>query len=286
MIKTEFVDLYQYFGINSQEAAGGRLLVWSWRTPKEISPAGRKRPAVLILPGGGYQHVSPREAEPVAMRFLARGYTAFVLEYSVTPSRFPTALREAALAMRYIREHAGELEVDPHMVAAMGFSAGGHLCGCLGTMYDCPEVGDIAPPEVLRPDALGLCYPVAVSWGKTHDDSFIRLTDSNPELTARLSLDALVRRDMPPVFLWHTANDDCVPVRNSLVLAEALDKAEVSFALHIYRDGPHGMSVSDAQSYPAWNVPKKSIDVEEWPEKMMQFFTELGFTISDGEERL
>lgn len=286
MIKTEIVDLYQYFGLDSQGAAGGRLLIWSWRTPKEISPAGRKRPAVLIIPGGGYQHVSPREAEPVAIRFLARGYTAFVLEYSVLPSRFPTALREAALAMRYIREHASELEVDPNMVAAIGFSAGGHLCGCLGTMYDCPEVRDIAPPEMLRPDALGLCYPVTVSWGKTHDDSFIRLTDSDPALTARLSLDALVRQDMPPAFLWHTANDDCVPVRNSLILAEALDKAEVSFALHIYRDGPHGMSVSDVQSYPAWNLPKKSMDVEEWPEKMMQFFGELGFAVSDGEVRL
>ncbi len=283
MIKTEIVDLYQKYGVSRSGAEGGRLLCWIWRTPEAISPVWRKRPAVLIIPGGGYQHVSPREAEPVAMRFLAQGYTAFVLEYSVLPSRFPVALREAAMAMRYIREHAEEMEVNPRMVAAMGFSAGGHLCGTLGTMFDSREVQDIAPAEVLRPDALGLCYPVAVSWGKTHENSFIRLTDSDPALTARLSLDRLVRRDMPPVFLWHTAVDGDVPVRNSLILAQALDEAGVPFALHVYRDGPHGMSVANEQAYPVWKVPERSGDVTEWPEKMMRFFEETGFRITDGE---
>ena len=76
---------------------------------------------------------------------------------------FPVSLREAALAMRYIRANAQAMEIDPHMVAAMGFSAGGHLCGTLGTMWDAPEVADLAPAGMVRPDALGLCYPVAVS---------------------------------------------------------------------------------------------------------------------------
>ncbi len=283
MIETKIVDLYQNYGRSPEGAAGGRLLAWIWRTPEAISPAGRRRPAVLILPGGGYQRVSPREAEPVAMRFLARGYVAFVLEYSVAPSRFPKALREAAMAMRYIREHAAEMEVDPRMVAAVGFSAGGHLCGCLGTMYDCPEVRDIAPEALLRPDMLGLCYPVALSWGKTHGDSFLRLTGGDPGLSARLSLDRLVRPDMPPVYLWHTRTDGSVPVRNCLVLAQALDEAGVSFAMHIYPSGPHGMALSDWQCYEAQKVPERSPDVPEWPEKMMQFFEEYGFTITDGE---
>ncbi len=284
MIKTEIVDLYQSYGLPRQGAEGGRLLCWIWRTPEAISPLWRKRPAALVIPGGGYQHVSPREAEPVAMRFLAKGYTAFVLEYSVLPSRFPVALREAAMAMRYIREHAREMEVDPHMVAAIGFSAGGHLCGTLGTMFDCPEAADIAPGEMLRPDALGLCYPVAVSWGKTHVGSFENLTGKDPVLWERLSLDKLVRPDMPPAYLWHTWDDETVPVRNSLILAQALDEAGVSFAMHIYRSGPHGMSVADEQSYPVQKVPEKSKDVVEWPEKMMQFFEEIGFAITDGEE--
>ncbi len=283
MIKTDIVDLYQSYGFSPQGAEGGRLLAWIWRTPEQISPRGRRRPAVLIIPGGGYQHVSPREAEPVAMRFLARGYVPFVLEYSVLPSRFPTALREAAMAIRYIREHASELEVNPRMVAAIGFSAGGHLCGTLGTLFDCPEVADIAPAEMLRPDALGLCYPVAVSWGKTHEGSFQNLTAGDAALRSRLSLDKLVRPDMPPVYLWHTRTDEAVPVRNSLVLAQALDEKGVSFAMHIHREGPHGMALATEQCYPAHKVPQKSKDVENWPENMMEFFADIGFAMEDRE---
>lgn len=282
MIKTETVDLYQYFHIDRDGAADGRLSCWVWQTPEQISPIWRKRPAVLIIPGGGYHKVSPREAEPAAMRFLAKGYTAFVMEYSVAPSMFPASLREAAMAMRYIRENAKELEVNENMVAAIGFSAGGHLCGTLGTMYDCPEVADIAPSEMIRPDALGLCYPVAISWGNTHEGSFENLTHNDPELRARLSLDRLVRSDMPPVYLWHTRTDEAVPVRNSLILAQALDEAGVNFAMHIYRKGPHGMSVANDQAYPVYSVPEMSSDVTKWPENMMQFFQELGFKVTDG----
>lgn len=284
MIKTEIVDLYKSYAVDPQGAKGGHLLAWIWQTPEQISPNWRRRPAVLIIPGGGYHKVSPREAEPVAMRFLARGYAVFSLQYSVAPSGFPVSLREAAMAMAYIRSHAAELEVDPAMVAAIGFSAGGHLCGTLGTLYDAPEVRDIAAPEVIRPDALGLCYPVAVSWGRTHEGSFLHLTGNDPALRQRLSLDQLVRPDMPPVFLWHTRTDTDVPVRNSLVLSQALDEAGVSFAMHIHRFGPHGMSVANETCYPVQKVPNKSKDVLLWPETMMDFFSELGFAITDGEE--
>lgn len=283
MLSCEVIDLYSHFRMDRKDAAGGRLFCWVWHTSDQISPLGRTRPAVLILPGGGYYKVSAREAEPVAMRFLSKGYAAFALDYSIAPSKFPTALREAALAMRYIRENAPALEVDEHMVSAIGFSAGGHLCGTLGTMYDCPEVSDIAPAQIIRPDALGLCYPVAVSWGNTHEESFLNLTGSDAQLRARLSLDRLVRPEMPPVFLWHTRTDASVPVRNSLILAQALEEAGVDFALHIFRHGPHGISVADAQCYPVNRVPDKSADVTDWPEKMMQFFREIGFTMTDRE---
>ncbi len=283
MIRTEIIDLYQHYGIPREGAAGGRLLCWIWNTSSDISPRWRRRPGVLILPGGGYHFVSPREAEPVAMRFLAQGYAAFVLDYSVAPSTFPTALREAAMAMKYIREHADVLEMNPSMVASIGFSAGGHLCGTLGTLYDCPEVQDIGPAEMLRPDALGLCYPVAVSWGNTHEGSFQALTRNDPPLRARLSLDKLVRPDMPPVYLWHTRDDGTVPVRNSLILAQALEEQGVDFAMHIHHQGPHGLSTGDPQCFPVQSVPYKSGDILTWPEQMMAFFAELGFAISDGE---
>lgn len=274
------VNLYESLGTERPEGAAGQLNCYIQRTSDKIA-AERLRPAILILPGGGYNHVSDREAEPVALRFLARGWCAFVLTYSVAPNRFPMQLREAAMAMRWIRENARELGVDPHMVAAMGFSAGGHLCGTLGTMFDCPEVADIACGEQLRPDALGLCYPVAVSWGKTHDGSFDCLCGENAALRQRLSLDRLVRADMPPVFLWHTRSDETVSVRNSLILAEKIEEAGVELAMHIYRLGKHGLSTADEQAYGVGQVPPISWDVPGWLETEIRFFEEIGLRSRD-----
>lgn len=185
------------------------------------------------------------------------------------------------MAMAYIRKNADSFGIDPHMVAAMGFSAGGHLCGVLGTCYDSLEVADIGSPATLRPDALGLCYPVAVSWGKTHAPSFHNLCGEDEALAARLSLDRLVRPDMPPVFLWHTRDDATVPCRNSLVLATALDAAGVDFAFHLYRRGRHGLSTADELVYRADDVPEVSWDVRGWVNAEMRFFADCGFKIQD-----
>lgn len=281
--KTE--DLYGYFGLARGQAAGGRLSCWVSQTPVKVS-AHRKRPAILILPGGSYHHTSSREAEPVALRFAARGYAAFALHYSCAPSCFPTALREAAMAMRYIRERAEAFEIDPHMVAAMGFSAGGHLCGTLGTLYDSPDVADLGNAQLLRPDALALCYPVAAAWGNTHEESFENISGRDPQLRQRLSLDRLVRPDMPPVFLWHTRDDGSVPVRNSLILAQALEEQGVDFAMHIYRHGPHGLSTADETVYPVEEVPESSWDVPGWVDSAMEFLKEIGFSAKDMRETI
>lgn len=282
-MKMRIVNLYQHYHLPQPENAAASLICYSLRTSEAVS-GSRRKPAVLILPGGGYCHTSDREAEPVALRFAARGYAPFVLHYSCAPCVFPTALREAALAMRFIREHAAEFEVNPSMLAAMGFSAGGHLCGTLGTLYGSPEVADIGPEELLRPDALGLCYPVAVAWGRTHDGSFENVSGGDPELRQRLSLERLVRADMPRVFLWHTRDDATVPCRNSLLLASALEEAGVDFSLHIYRHGCHGLSTADAMVYPAAQVPEHSWDVPGWLEAMLRFFEEIGFKITDIQE--
>ena len=281
----QFVDLYKYWGRERPEGGRGWLSCYVQRTTEPYG-VGRLRPSVLVIPGGGYNHVSAREAEPVALRFLCRGYCAFVLEYSVLPVRFPAQLQEAAMAMGYIRQNARELGIAPHMVAAIGFSAGGHLCGMLGTMYDAPEVADLGPAELLRPDALGLCYPVAVSWGPTHEGSFENLCGEDAALRKRLSLDALVRPDMPPAYLWHTRDDDCVPCRNTLLLANAMEAAGVDFAMRMYRHGWHGLSTGDAQVYHADVAPGMSPEVPGWPEEMMGFFREIGLKIKDLEQSL
>ena len=273
------VDLYQYCGMDKPAQADGVLTCYMQKS--DVVHTLRKRPGMLLLPGGGYEHVSGREGEPVALQLLAAGYQVFILQYSVTDTRFPVALREAAMAMRYIREKADLLGVNAGQVAAMGFSAGGHLCGTLGMLYDSPEVADIGPARLLRPDGLALCYPVVVSWGNTHGGSFRNLCGENEALRQYLSLEKLVRPDMPPVFLWHTRNDDCVPCRNSLMLAVALEEAGVDFVLHIYRNGQHGVSTADHQVYPVGKVPVVSWDVPGWSEAMCRFFAELGFAVQD-----
>lgn len=280
MLHIKTINLYDQFGIERKSEIAGELTCIYHSTGWEIS-AGRVRPAVLILPGGGYHAVSDREAEPIALRFVAQGYTAFVLRYSVKPSVFPTSLRECAMAMRYIRENCKSFEVDPHMVAAIGFSAGGHLCGTLGTMYDAPEISDIATANIIRPDALGLCYPVAISWGNTHADSFANLTGNDMELAQRLSLDKLVRSDMPPVFIWHTRDDALVPCRNSLVLAHAMDDAGVDYSLRIYHTGRHGLATADETTYPVMEVPEISNEIIGWENQMIEFFRECGLKMWD-----
>ena len=281
MLQTKVINSYEHFGVPCPEFGRGELTCLYLETSGEMKTL-RRRPAVLVIPGGGYSGVSDREAEPIALRFMHRGYAAFVLRYAVKPAVFPTALREAAMAMRYIRENAELFEVNK--VAAIGFSAGGHLCGTLGTAYDCLEVQDIASGEVIRPDALGLCYPVAVAWGKTHAGSFRNISGGNEELAMRLSIDRLVRPDMPPVYIWHTRDDQGVPVRNSLILSEALAEAGVDFAMQICHSGKHGLATADENTYLSYKLPEISADIPGWEDRMITFFKECGITIQDKEQ--
>ena len=273
------VDLYQYCGMDKPAQADGVLTCYMQKS--DVVHTLRKRPGMLLLPGGGYEHVSGREGEPVALQLLAAGYQVFILQYSVTDTRFPVALREAAMAMRYIREKADLLGVNAGQVAAMGFSAGGHLCGTLGMLYDSPEVADIGPARLLRPDGLCLCYPVTVSGGRTHEGSFENLCGDDAALRQRLSLEKLVRGDMPPVFLWHTRSDESVPCIGSLILAQALEEAGVDFAMHLYRRGLHGLATGGIESNAPDTLPGTSWDVPGWTDACLRFFGEIGLKITD-----
>ena len=275
------INLYKEFGIPAAEGTEGILTCWLPDFREEVNE-NRILPAVLVIPGGGYAMTSAREKESAALGFVNRGFAAFVLEYSVAPARFPTALRETAMAMTYIRQNAEVLRIDPHKVAAMGFSAGGHLCGTLGTLYDSPEVADIGSPEMIRPDVLGLCYPVAIAQGNTHGGSFKNPTGTDDrQVWTKYSLDALVRSDKPPVFLWTTRNDQSVPCRNSLLLANALEEKGVDFVLNVYQDGRHGLGVANELVYPASQIPPHSWDAAGWLEAMARFFADCGLKIED-----
>ena len=206
------------------------------------------RPAVVIFPGGGYDYTSDREAEPVANAYLAAGYSAFVVRYAVgADARHPHPLLDAAAAIALLRARAEEFYIDPHKIAVCGFSAGGHLAAHLGTQWHLPLLRETLGGESadFRPDAMVLCYPVISAIRGDHLYSFLNLTGPDPaqETLARLSCEESVDGRTPPAFLWHTANDTCVPVENSLVMAGALAKAGVPVELHVFPNGLHGLSV-------------------------------------------
>ena len=146
--------------------------------------ASRKRPVVIVCPGGGYRIVSAREAEPVAMRFVAAGCHAAVLRYAVAPeAKWPDASLQLAAAILHVREHAQEYHIDPAKVVVAGFSAGGHLAAAAGTLWNDPALYEAlgADPRAIRPDAMILGYPVITSGLYTHGGSFANLTTGTPD---------------------------------------------------------------------------------------------------------
>ena len=201
-----------------------------------------KRPAVLVCPGGGYSFCSPREAEPIAMQYNAAGFHAFVLNYSVAPHRYPQALKEVSKAIQIIRENAEKWNVEAGNIAVIGFSAGAHLAGSIGMFWNSEPIktGD----ESNRPNAIMLAYPVITSGEFANKGSFDNLCGDDKELIKEMSLENHVSKDTPPMFIWHTWEDTCVPVENSLMLAAALKKGNVPFELHIYPKGAHGLSTA------------------------------------------
>lgn len=219
----------------------------------EIDP-NRKRPSVLVIPGGGYEMTSDREAEPIAMQFLAAGFNAFVLRYSVKPSIFPVALLEAAEAMRRIRTHADEWHCDADAIAVIGFSAGGHLAANLATSAsDDVLAAHGYDADAVRPNGLMLAYPVVTSGPLAHRGSFDALLGdrkADPEALDAVSIEKHIDAKTPPVFVWHTVPDDCVPYENTLMLVDACKKAGVSVEAHLFPSGGHGLSLGTAET--AW----------------------------------
>lgn len=235
------------------EKYGATLTTYVMDNTDELKMSPRR--AIIVCPGGGYHFLSDREAEPIALYYLGKGMNAFILRYSVAPHCTNyTPLIEAALALRHVRENAEKYNIDPNYVFICGFSAGGHLAASTGILWDIPEVrealGD-APKGIAKPTGMVLSYPVITAGKKTHGGSILNLCgkeDPTEEEKNRFSLEKHVDETSSPAFIWHTVNDNCVPVENSLCLAQAYCNHGIPFELHIYPDGPHGSALATEQT--------------------------------------
>ena len=232
--------------------AVGNLYTYFLDSSIEMRP-DEKRPVILMCPGGGYEMTSDREAEPMAMQFLAMGYHVAILRYSVCPVRYPAALLQVAESVLYLKEHTDEYHIDPEKIVVQGCSAGGHLAANYGIAWNSPFLTKLMgmenDPEQLCVAGLLLCYPVITSGEKAHEESFRNLLgEQYEEKKEELSLENQVTPDTPPTFLWHTATDETVPVENSLYFFQACLQQGVSAELHIYPVGGHGLSLANEET--------------------------------------
>ena len=193
---------------------------------------------------------------------MAQGFNAIVLRYSVAPTRYPNALLELAETFNYVRKKENQWNVDKEKVIVCGFSAGGHLAGSLGVLWNNEFIEkDLGVnKENTKPNGMILCYPVITAGEFAHRGSFDNLLgeEESEKNRYKLSLENLVSKDTPKTFLWHTFSDTTVPVENSLLFANSLAKNKVPFELHVYPNGGHGMALCDEST--AMNGKEEHID--------------------------
>ncbi len=247
--------------VNRYDLAGENvyLLQYCFDKMEEI-PYQKKRPAVVVCPGGGYMMCSRREADPVAMQYAAAGFNTFVLYYTIGEKAvFPRSLLDLCAAMKLIRENADEWGVIADRIAVCGFSAGGHLTASLGVYWNDPDIMAASGCEngENRPNALILGYPViSTSWIENAGQLARIVGDNDFDSTyKKLNLHMNVTADTPQTFLAHTVRDNAVPVEDSLKFASALIAAGVPCELHVFPNGVHGLSVSNAQVCPDGGDP-------------------------------
>ena len=241
--------LHETIHLSVPDADGAAELITYAPDPSPELGEGRLRTAIIICPGGGYHFLSDREGEPVALRFAGLGYATFILKYHVAPQgRWPVPQRQLLAAIAHLRTNWERYHVNPAAIVAMGFSAGGHLAGCSGTLWNKVEV--YRPlrkrPALFRPDGVVLCYPVITSGPAAHQGSIDNLLGNRrEELEGLVSLENHVTKRSPPFFIWHTVDDTCVPVENSLLMEKALRARGVDVELRVYPHGTHGQSLAD-----------------------------------------
>jgi len=264
----------------------------------EDSPAmlgGKKRPAVLVCPGGAYAFISPTEAEPIAIRYASMGYHAFVLNYTVynkgqfvnpmgelpkdPDSLYPGPMLDIGAAMLCLRDHADEWLLDAEQVILTGFSAGAHNSAMYCTKWD----SDIftkrfhRPTEDFKPAGAILGYgyydwvdfrkmnvenPMARAMNESIDFGYFGTRHPSEEQFAEASPAYHVTKNTPPMFLWTTCEDHTLPSEQTMIMGAALAKAGVRYEVHTFERGDHGYALGDQAT--ADSMEKVSEDAAQW----------------------
>jgi acetyl esterase/lipase len=240
-------------------------------------PARPNGLAILVIPGGGYTSEGmDRGGREVAQRFAQAGITAFILRYRLPGegwrNRADVPLQDAQRAMRLIRSRASSYGIDPNKLAAIGFSAGGHVAASLATRADASVYAavDAADTQPAKPVVAGLMYPVVTMGAGAHGSSRAMMMGPSPtpQMVDAYSVDKHVTAGTPPCFLCLAADDAVVePGPNSMALYAALLAAKIPTDLHVFEVGGHGFSLHWAQGKPA----------AAWPDLFLTWAATHGF---------
>lgn len=258
---------------------------------------GRKRPAVIVCPGGAYLFCSDREGEAVALRFAAMGYHAFVLRYSVYNggkmfdpkgemkpdhnSIFPKAMLDLGAAMLLIRDRSQEWLVDEENIVISGFSAGAHNCAMYAVSWDGTLLQQHfgRPKESFRPAAAVLGYgfydyyalrkeqqpnEMEERMNKAVNIALFGTEYPTDEAYKSASPVLHISKHTPPMYLWATAEDNVLPVQQTLMMAKALADQKIPFEVHVFENGNHGLVLADQSTAGFGGEIRK--DVAKWVE--------------------
>ncbi|KAB1437522.1 alpha/beta hydrolase [Candidatus Galacturonibacter soehngenii] len=258
-----------------ENESGAYFTAYLLEDSKELL-SGRKRPVVVIAPGGGYLFTSDREAEPIALKFLSLGYHAVVLRYTTGDMEGnkvgvgKQALKELAHTIRYLRRKSDLWMIDSQKVVVCGFSAGAHLAASLGVHWQDQSLlnalSNQAESDQIKPNALILGYALLdynvmlkkaeredldekakanLEFMKIANKALTGKSDLSQDIVKEYSPIYWVSQHTPPTFLWHTAKDNLVYAENSLKFALELAKHNVPYELHVFQDGEHGLSLAN-----------------------------------------
>lgn len=233
--------------------------------------------SIVILPGGGYVGRAEHEGRGYANFLNKNGITAFVVDYRVSPNRFPIPLLDSRRAIQWVRYYSNKYEIDKNKVLIMGSSAGGHLAALTSTYFvklNDFEIDDDISKEDFVPNGQILCYPVINLAGKPGDVHFGSginlLGEKYAELSYYLTPTNITSPRTPPAFIWHTFEDDAVNVKNSLDYAKALKDSGTFVELHIYPHGRHGLGIPMPNS-------KVNTHVLQWSKSLIKWIKYMDF---------